>query len=47
MRHAGPLRDVAVWVGQYRPHWDERFERLDAYLRELNDSQDQQKEDGR
>jgi DNA-binding transcriptional ArsR family regulator len=35
---AGPLRDVADWVGQYRRHWEESFERLDAYLRELNDT---------
>src|SRR5580765_4459321 len=32
---AGPLRDVAAWVGAYRPHWDESFERLDAYLRDV------------
>ncbi len=32
---AGPLRDVAEWVGQYRPHWEESFERLDAFLRDL------------
>jgi DNA-binding transcriptional ArsR family regulator len=38
---AGPLRDVADWVGQYRRHWEESFERLDAYLRELQDSQEQ------
>jgi len=31
---AGPLKDVAEWVGQYRPHWDQSFERLDAYLRD-------------
>jgi DNA-binding transcriptional ArsR family regulator len=36
---AGPLRDIAEWVGDYRPHWEESFERLDAYLRELNDSE--------
>src|SRR6187455_2149502 len=35
---AGPLRDVADWVGRYRPHWEESFERLDAYLRELQDT---------
>ncbi len=29
------LRDVADWIGQYRRHWEESFERLDAYLREL------------
>ena len=32
-----PLRNVADWVGQYRRHWEESFERLDAYLRELQD----------
>ena len=29
------LRDVADWIGQYRRHWEESFERLDDYLREL------------
>src|SRR3954451_16808026 len=33
-----PLRSVADWVGQYRRHWEESFERLDAYLRDLQDS---------
>ena len=32
---AGPLRDIADWVGQYRRHWEESFERLDSYLEEL------------
>jgi DNA-binding transcriptional ArsR family regulator len=40
-----PLRDVADWIGQYRRHWEESFERLDAYLRELNDDQEQDKEE--
>ena len=30
-----PLRDIADWIGQYRRHWEESFERLDEYLREL------------
>ena len=38
---AGPLRDIADWVGQYRRHWEESFERLDAYLRDLQDGQEQ------
>jgi DNA-binding transcriptional ArsR family regulator len=42
---AGPLRDIADWVGQYRRHWEESFERLDAYLRDLQDSQEQGNED--
>ena len=29
------LRDVSSWVEQYRRLWEERFERLDAYLREI------------
>jgi DNA-binding transcriptional ArsR family regulator len=40
-----PLRGVADWVGQYRRHWEESFERLDAYLRELQESQTQAKGD--
>jgi len=40
---AGPLRDIADWVGQYRRHWEESFERLDAYLRELQDQGEQEK----
>src|SRR6266568_9053615 len=33
--HPEPLRDVADWVGQYRRHCVASFERLDAYLRDL------------
>jgi DNA-binding transcriptional ArsR family regulator len=36
---AGPLRDVADWVEHYRRHWEESFERLDDYLRELQQSE--------
>jgi DNA-binding transcriptional ArsR family regulator len=32
---AEPLRQVEDWVEQYRAHWEQRFDRLDAYLREL------------
>ena len=32
---AGPLKDVADWVGHYRQFWEESFNRLDEYLREL------------
>jgi DNA-binding transcriptional ArsR family regulator len=38
-----PLREVADWVGQYRRHWEESFERLDAYLRDLQDRREQGK----
>jgi DNA-binding transcriptional ArsR family regulator len=36
-----PLRGVADWVGQYRRHWEESFERLDSYLRDLHDTKEQ------
>ncbi len=42
---AGPLRDVADWVGQYRRHWEESFERLDAFLRDVQDRQEQREGD--
>lgn len=32
---AGPLQDVAGWVEHYRRFWEESFDRLDGYLREL------------
>jgi len=32
---AGPLREVADWVGHYRQFWDESFDRLDEYLQQL------------
>ena len=32
---AEPLREAADWVGAYRRHWEESFDRLDAYLQEL------------
>ena len=38
---AGPLREIADWVNQYRRHWEESFERLDAYLREVHDTGEQ------
>jgi DNA-binding transcriptional ArsR family regulator len=30
-----PLKDAAEWVATYRKFWEERFDRLDAYLREV------------
>ncbi|HEX2773556.1 MAG TPA: metalloregulator ArsR/SmtB family transcription factor [Micromonosporaceae bacterium] len=36
-----PLREVAAWTEQYRRHWDERFEHLDSYLRQLTKEQGQ------
>jgi DNA-binding transcriptional ArsR family regulator len=30
-----PLHEVADWVAQYRQRWEETFDRLDAYLRDV------------
>jgi DNA-binding transcriptional ArsR family regulator len=39
------LREVADWVDQYRRHWEESFERVGEYLREVQgDDVAQQKE---
>jgi DNA-binding transcriptional ArsR family regulator len=37
------LRDVADWIGEYRQLWEASFDRLDEYLRELQ--QEEQTDD--
>jgi hypothetical protein len=32
---AAPLKDADAWIEQYRAMWEARFDRLDAYLQEL------------
>jgi DNA-binding transcriptional ArsR family regulator len=44
---AGPLRDIADWVSQYRRHWEESFDRLDTYLRQLQQEQHDGDDDAR
>jgi DNA-binding transcriptional ArsR family regulator len=41
---AKPLKNIAGWVEQYRRHWEESFDKLDEYLKEL---QKQEKKHGR
>jgi DNA-binding transcriptional ArsR family regulator len=33
--NAAPLKGVADWLEDYRQFWEESFDRLDIYLREL------------
>ncbi|MEA2712034.1 MAG: hypothetical protein QOF78_4635 [Phycisphaerales bacterium] len=40
---AKPLRDVSDWVEHYRRFWEERLDRLDDYLRELQAQQKEKK----
>ena len=32
---AGPLKDVSDWVEHYRRFWEQSFDKLDGYLKEL------------
>lgn len=32
---AAPLKEAAGWIDAYREHWEQRFDRLDAYLKDL------------
>lgn len=42
---AKPLQDVAAWVEEYRRFWDESFDRLDAYLADLQKKERKEKHD--
>jgi DNA-binding transcriptional ArsR family regulator len=41
---AGPLRDISDWVEHYRRFWEQSFDRLEDYLKQL---QAQEKKDAR
>lgn len=36
---AAPLKEATDWMEQYRQFWEARFDRLDAYLQELQAQQ--------
>ncbi len=36
---AAPLKDACQWLEQYRVNWEEDLDRLDAYLRKLQEEQ--------
>ena len=40
---AAPLKEASDWIGNYRQFWEESFERLDEYLKEIQ-SQENKKE---
>ena len=46
----GTAAHVSAWLDDYRRHWEESFERLDAYLREVDapgqPSDEQEQTDG-
>ena len=42
---AGPLKEVAQWIEEYRRFWSESFDRLDAYQVQVQEKK--QKKSGR
>jgi DNA-binding transcriptional ArsR family regulator len=43
---AAPLEEAAAWIDGYRRFWEESFDRLDDYLRELQKKQKKEKKHG-
>jgi DNA-binding transcriptional ArsR family regulator len=41
----GPLEQVALWAEQYRHVWEERLDRLNAYLQEVKNHEKHQKKE--
>jgi len=44
---AAPLKDISNWVERYRKFWEESFDRLDVYLREIQTTEKKGKGNGR
>jgi len=38
---AGPLKEAADWIGEYRDFWEAKFERLDEYLKQLQEGEEE------
>lgn len=43
---ADPLHDAADWIETYRRFWEQRLDRLDEYLQELQAEESNAREDG-
>lgn len=44
---AGPLKEAADWIDEYRQMWEARLDRLDEYLRELQQKRKTDHESGK
>jgi len=42
---AAPLKTAADWIDHYKQYWEESFDRLGEYLKQLQQQQQQQKEE--
>jgi len=43
---AAPMKEAVDWLEDYRRHWEERLDRLDAYLKELQNQKPKGKSHG-
>ncbi|HTG47469.1 MAG TPA: metalloregulator ArsR/SmtB family transcription factor [Actinomycetota bacterium] len=43
---AAPLEDAAEWLEQYRQLWEQRLDRLDEYLREIQRNDESDRKEG-
>jgi DNA-binding transcriptional ArsR family regulator len=41
---AAALKDASDWIGDYRQFWEESFERLDEYLKEIQSKEEKEGE---
>jgi len=41
-----PLKQAAGWIEQYRAFWEERFDRLEVYLKDVQAEQAKEKRNG-
>lgn len=44
---AGPLKEISEWLERYRQFWEQSFDRLDDYLRELQANPNGEKDNGK
>lgn len=44
---AAPLKDAAHWIEHYRQFWEQSFDRLDSYLKELQQQSKKEKKHAR
>ena len=43
---AGPLKEAASWIEEYRRFWEQTLDRLDKYLREIETARTKSKTNG-
>ena len=41
-----PLQEISNWTEQYRQLWDERFDRMDDYISHLNNTEQEETDNG-